>query len=448
MLGLQTSNHCRKGKVFEVDEAQERGNPLSVYLSAGPKIGPVEAARKMELRADLMRVRKYTLRLLDVASRGFSLPSNNEVARAIAEVLIRIAEFEHSTCCASNCEPASKNTRLSADLRHLHLPNPNNTTFSSLRSLLATTRAEALKALDGCDLGPHEARFCFGRAWEAAIRNECTLQEALCEQLYTHWHRAAEGSEKPHVSVWDPLPATRMMPLPGGEIGIGSNPPSAPQDEFPGSVVQVKPFSLDRLLVSCSQWAAFMSRGGYSRKELWLLEGWNWRENAGIRVPVSWIRCGDGYCAATMDGLRPLLAGEPVYGISWYEADAYARWIRKRLPTEHEWEYAASWSPADGSQRLYPWGAQLPDRHRACAEMTTEGPLPCGDRTAGHSALDIPDMVGNVWEWTQPTTNEPDDLAICRGGSWVTSACGLNCTRRRSLTKITRTAFTGLRCAL
>lgn len=417
-------------------------------MSTGPKIGPVEAARKMELRTDLMRVRKYTLRLLDVASRSFSLPSENEVAREIANILIGIALFEHNTCRTSTSEPASDGTPFIAEPHHLQLPTTKYATFSSLRSLLATTRAGSLLLLDASDLGPQDERLCFGRAWDAAIRNECTLQEALCEQLYTHWHRAAQVSEKPHALVWDPLPATRMMPLPGGEVWLGTNHPSAPAHESPCRLVHLSPFSLDRLLVSCSQWAAFISRDGYSRRELWLPEGWRWREKVGIRVPASWISCGDGYCAATAFGLRPLLPGEPVYGISWYEADAYARWFRKRLPTEHEWEYAASWSPADGAQRLYPWGAQPPDRHRACAEMSSDGPLPCGERTAGHSAQDIPDMAGNLWEWTQPASDEPDDLAICRGGSWVTTACGLNCTRRRSLAKTTRTAFTGLRCAL
>ena len=106
----------------------------------------------------------------------------------------------------------------------------------------------------------------------------------------------------------------------------------------------------------------FIEDGGYSRPELWGDDGWAWREREGVDMPRYWERRGGGYVVRSFGEEQPLDATLPVCHVSWHEADAYARWAGKRLPTEAEWEKAAAWDPAAGDSRPQPWGARARQR--------------------------------------------------------------------------------------
>src|SRR5207245_1932770 len=125
---------------------------------------------------------------------------------------------------------------------------------------------------------------------------------------------------------------------------------------------------------------AFMADGGYERPELWADAGWAWRQEAALVAPQFWER--DTAAASSWTRLRfgrreDVPPAEPVQHVCWYEADAYARWAGRRLPTEAEWEKAASWGP-DGHKRRYPWGDTPPTPGLANLGQHHSGPAPVG----------------------------------------------------------------------
>ncbi len=128
--------------------------------------------------------------------------------------------------------------------------------------------------------------------------------------------------------------------------------------------------------VSCGEWLDFMADGGYSRPTLWMADGWAAARRHGWTAPLYWERAGAGWALFTLGGMRPVDPAEPVAHVSWYEADAYARWAGARLPTEVEWEAAAAAAPQDG---------------------------PFLDHGRFHPAAGAPgerQLLGGVWEWT------------------------------------------------
>ena len=155
-------------------------------------------------------------------------------------------------------------------------------------------------------------------------------------------------------------------------------------------------------------------------------------------------------------------ADHPVTGVSWYEADAYARFVGKRLPTEAEWEKAASWDPVAGRKRRYSWGGESGDSGNF--GFRNWGTTPVGTFAQGASAYGCLDMSGNVWEWTAsrfegypgfkafpyPEYSEiwfDSDHRVMKGGSWATRLPLLRCSFRNFWRPQFRIAFSGFRCA-
>jgi ergothioneine biosynthesis protein EgtB len=198
-----------------------------------------------------------------------------------------------------------------------------------------------------------------------------------------------------HVLSINPLAPT-YLPLPPQEIGL-----SSPQtwtdycgglveighqgkgfafdNECPRHTVYLQPFLLADRPVSCGDWQAFMDDGGYQRPELWLSDGWLAVQALGWAAPLYWRQDGAGWQVFTLAGLRPVNECEPVVHISYYEADAFARWADARLPTEAEWESAVTVAGATGPPESN--GARLLD-------FTALHPRPGGG------------FLGDVWEWT------------------------------------------------
>jgi dimethylhistidine N-methyltransferase len=147
----------------------------------------------------------------------------------------------------------------------------------------------------------------------------------------------------------------------GGLVGIGHGGGGfAFDNEGPAHRVWLEPYALGNDLVSNADWTAFMVDGGYSRPELWLSDGWATVQAEGWDAPLYWSREGDTWTAMGLTGRRPVDPAAPVRHVSLYEADAYARWAGKRLPTEAEWEHAVRCRPeafADAFGEVWQWTA-------------------------------------------------------------------------------------------
>ena len=150
--------------------------------------------------------------------------------------------------------------------------------------------------------------------------------------------------------------------------------------EGPRHKTLLHPHALADRPVTNSEWRAFIEDGGYTRPELWLSDGWAWVRENDVKTPLYWRQQGDEWLGFALDGLRPLHPAAPAAHISYYEADAYARWAGARLPTEAEWEAAAEgFDPAGGNQ------------------LDSAGPVRPRAARAGQNPHQ---MFGDVWEWT------------------------------------------------
>jgi gamma-glutamyl hercynylcysteine S-oxide synthase len=211
----------------------------------------------------------------------------------------------------------------------------------------------------------------------------------------------------------------------------------------------------------------FVEDGGYEREELWHPEGWAWIESQHISSPKHWYQPEPHSWWTQRFGFdEPLRPNAPVVHVCWYEADAYARWAGKRLPTEAEWEKAASWDPESGTKRLFPWGdaPPTPGEARANLDQLALRAADVGAYPAGASAYGSLGMIGDVWEWTSsdfraypgfaafPYREYSEvffggDYRVLRGGSWATRPTAIRNTFRNWDFPIRRQLFAGFRCA-
>ncbi len=235
----------------------------------------------------------------------------------------------------------------------------------------------------------------------------------------------------------------------GGMVEIGHCTPGFCYDnEGPAHRVFLQPFGLHQNLVTQGEYLAFMADDGYQRADLWLSDGWYTVQAQGWRSPLYWEQEEGEWSVRTLGGRRALNPDAPVAHLSFFEADAYARWANKRLPTEFEWEHAARHTKATpsgsflGDGRLHPVGAESPE---------DAGPL-------RH-------LLGEVWEWTSspyvayPRYSAPSGALgeyngkfmnaqrVLRGGSCATAKDHIRSTYRNFFPADKRWQFSGLRLA-
>ena len=274
-------------------------------------------------------------------------------------------------------------------------------------------------------------------------------------------------------TLLEPLPSQLPAPLrsvlpgevhvPGGPFQMGTVDAWAYDNERPRHEVNVPSFFLDRYPVTNGQFLAFMEDGGYANRAHWSQAGWKFREAEHLEHPLFWRRAAGGWERRRFGIWEALPPDEPVCHVCWYEADAYARWAGRRLPTEAEWEKAAAATPA-GTVRRYPWGDGRPDRTRANLWPQGGHPARVGAFPAGASAFGVEQMIGDVWEWTasdfQPYSGfrafpYPEysavffggDYKVLRGGSWAVAPEAIRNTFRNWDYPIRRQIFAGFRCA-
>jgi ergothioneine biosynthesis protein EgtB len=253
---------------------------------------------------------------------------------------------------------------------------------------------------------------------------------------------------------------------PGGLVEVGfAGPGFAYDNEGPRHRRWLEPFALSRELVTNGDWLAFMADGGYARPELWLSDGWNVVSDRGWRAPFYWEETDGAWRHFTLSGMADIEPGEPVCHVSFYEADAFARWAGARLPDEAEWETVAQPvidDAADGDPESLGHFVEAGRFHPRAAGATEIGRGAAGDAKAAGAPRQL---FGDVWEWTAspyvayPGFKPPDgalgeynakfmsNQMVLRGGSVATPADHIRATYRNFFPPDARWQFMGLRLA-
>ena len=274
---------------------------------------------------------------------------------------------------------------------------------------------------------------------------------------------AYRAGGRPRPATSPTPPADAWVEDPGGLIEIGrpsTNVGFGFDNEGPRHTLWLAPFALARRPVTCGQYLGFIADGGYRRTELWLAAGWDTVRREGWTAPGYWRAEPDGdpddasgWREFTLDGLVPLDLDAPVVHLSFYEADAFARWAGARLPSEAEWEHLAGREPVTGN--LLP----------VDPEGLAAAPLHSTASTADADVGPLAQAFGDVWEWTaSPYLGYPGyrppagavgeyngkfmaDQWVLRGGSCATPADHVRATYRNFFPSPTRWQFAGVRLA-
>jgi iron(II)-dependent oxidoreductase len=302
---------------------------------------------------------------------------------------------------------------------------------------------------------------------EMVLRHEHQHNETMLQTLQlarlSDYHLAG-ATRAPEAPGMTPLSGLELVEIPAGECTIG-----APRDGFaydnerPRHRTDVRGYLIGRTPISNATYLTFTEGGGYERREWWSDEGWHWKEQYDITRPGAWTA--DLAAEWRLGALEPLDPHRPVVHVSWFEADAFARAHGLRLPTEIEWEKAATWDQEAGQARTYPWGNDPPlaGVHGNVDQLAC-GPAAAGAYPGGASPAGCLGMIGDVWEWTSsafdgypgfaahpyPEYSEVffgGDYKVLRGGSWATRARVCTPTFRNWDHPQRRQIFSGFRVA-
>ena len=247
-----------------------------------------------------------------------------------------------------------------------------------------------------------------------------------------------------------PIPNSEIE-IPGGEFYMGSDAAEALDNERSRHLCYLEAYSIDRYPVTCGQYQTFMTSGGYQNPNWWSADGWKWLQGEAVDRPLYWSN-------------NPAFNNHPVCGVSWYEAEAYCNFIGKRLPSEAEWEKAASWDTINQTYRIYPWGDSPPNGSLCNHSNNTANTSPVDSFPKGASAAGCCDMLGNVWEWTASTFDAypgfesypyrgysevyfDGEHRVLKGGSWATFPQALRSSFRNWYYPGVRQIIAGFRCA-
>jgi ergothioneine biosynthesis protein EgtB len=255
-----------------------------------------------------------------------------------------------------------------------------------------------------------------------------------------------------------------MVTIPGGIFDIGFTGNGFSYDnELPEHKVYLYDYEIDSTPVSNGDFMKFIEEGGYEKYKYWLSDGWDLVQEFKWSSPLYWFKKGDVWMKKDFFGISPINLDEPVMNVSYYEADAYANWAKKRLPTEAEWEKASSWNDNLKRKTKYPWGDQIPTPEQAnLLESFLWRPSKCGSYEKGKSFYGCYQMIGDVWEWTSSeyslypgfrskfpeyTDKWAINQKVLRGGSFATPIRQIRNSYRNYFKPYERILFAGFRCA-
>ena len=341
------------------------------------------------------------------------------------------------------------------------LPLPNE---EQLGDYLDRVRRRSLRLLEEVATAKAPDLLRHGLVYELVAEHEEQHQETLLQamQVLCGPPYPAPQRRSPPAALERPE-GMALVPAGPFEMGCGAD-GFAYDNERPRHQRELDGFEIDRAPTTHGDYLKFVEAGGYRSSRHWSEPGWQWCRHHGAEAPRNWTRREDGWRVRFLDRELPLPEELPVVHICYWEAEAYAAFAGKRLPTEAEWEKAALWDPGAGRARLYPWGDEPPQPHRANLDQLLFAPAPIGAYPQGVSAYGIHQMVGDIWEWTSsdfvaypgfaafPYREYSeiffgDEYKVLRGGSWATRPAVARGTFRNWDYPIRRQIFAGLRCA-
>jgi iron(II)-dependent oxidoreductase len=316
--------------------------------------------------------------------------------------------------------------------------------------VLEQTAFEGRRLLDG------------GFAFGMIVQHEQQHDETM---LATHQLRVgAPVLDAPPPPAGNPLPHAEVL-VPGGHFTMGTSTEAwALDNERPAHQAHTDPFFIDTAPVTNAQYVAFVEAGGYTDPRWWSEQGWAHVQRANLVAPRFWERVGAEWYRDRFGVVAPVVPDEPVVHVCFHEAEAYAKWAGKRLPTEVEWEKAARFDPATGRSRRYPWGDEEPTERHANLGQRHLQPAPVGAYPEGASALGVHQLIGDVWEWTSSDFHGYSgfevfpyaeysqvffgpEYKVLRGGSFGADPAAVRSTFRNWDYPIRRQIFAGFRCA-
>ena len=405
---------------------------------------PTSGAPPAELASQLHQTRMRTLRLTDGLSSEQLMGLKLDIVNPVLWEIGHVGWFhEYWTLRHSHGQPPLidraddlwNSSTVAHDARwDLDLPD-RDVTFAYLARVLDHQSDQLGRA----DL-PERALYFY----ELAIRHEDMHVEALTYMRETLAYPQPQGLGDHASAAAGGLSGDAQVPGGTWRLGATRREGFVFDNEKWAHEVELSTFRIARAPVTNREFAAFVEAGGYRVREYWSDAGWAWRDRLRAERPTYWQPKSDGAWAwRRYDRTEAVAPDAPVVFINWYEAEAWCRWARRRLPTEAEWEAAALGEPsADGKslsgvKRPWPWGDTVPTGEHANLGFAFDAPLDVAACPQGDSAFGCRQMVGNVWEWTASdftpfpgfAADPYEDYSrpwfgsrkVLRGGCWATS---------------------------
>ncbi len=420
---------------------------------------------RVEIRASLEQARSGTAALLEPLSDvELAAPAPPPSSPLVWE-LARIAHFEESWLLR-NLHGHGPIADAHDDVYEALRPRPADggalppLSPEAVRAYAADVRERVLHGLDHVDLEAPNPLLRKAFVYGLVLQHELQRQETILQALQL---RAAA------FPVSDAEPPDRAPAGPdeiridGGAFILGAtDEPWAYDNELVPHEVELRPFAIDRAPVTNAAFREFAEDGGYGKTSCWSAAGWDWRQSRNAEAPLFWERANGGWERTRFGAREPVPPDEPVQHVSFFEAEAFARWAGKRLPTEPEWERAATWHPRRGKSR-YPWGREFAG-YEANLGHARFSPAPAGSYAGGESATGCVQLAGDVWEWTAsyfepypgflsypyPEYSEiyfGEAYRVLKGGSWATDPLVARGSFRNWESPGRRELFAGFRCA-
>lgn len=439
---------------------------MTITLTA-PKVPP--AVTRDAIKRQLEEARIRTLLLIETVSEEDLLAQHDPLMGPILWDLGHIAHFE-GLWLDRNLDGTVEFVEMPGlynPFEHPRrvrgaLPLPS---LSSTLTTMTEIRERVLERLERVDLHGANPLLRDGYVYQMVLQHEYQHNETMLQTLQLKLGASYTPCTRRAPRAGGLLDGSEMVRVNVAEAWVGTDDRTRAYDnERPRTRVAPESFWIDRTPVTNEAYIAFIEDGGYKRSELWSDAGRQWLAESRAEAPKYWWREGGSWVRRSMDRVGRPDPNAAVIHVCYHEAEAFATWTGKRLPTEAEWELAASWHPTAGTQRVYPWGNAEPNDDLANIDQLGFDVAAIGAHPANISPLGCYGMLGDVWEWTSTDFDGypgfeafpyPEyskvffgaEYKVLRGGSWATRPGAIRNTFRNWDYPVRRQIFSGFRCA-